>query len=139
MARRSKAREVVLQMLYQADVNPDVDAQTVHRMIDDRLVDESLSRFGWELYAGVMECRPQLDHLIEQHVENWSLGRMAPTDRNVLRLGAFELQHTDTPHRVVIDEAIEIVKRFSTEKSGAFVNGILDRVLKEREEAHGTG
>lgn len=127
-----------MQMLYQADVNPDVDAQTVHRMIDDRLGDEALCRFGWELFAGVMECRPELDHLIEQHAVNWSLDRMAPTDRNVLRLGVFELQHTDTPHRVVIDEAIELARKFGSDQSAQFVNGILDRLVPDDKRAADT-
>ena len=135
MARRRKAREVVVQMLYQADVNPDIDAQTVRRMIGDRLNDETLSRFGWELFAGVMECRPELDRLIEQQAENWSLHRMAPTDRNVLRLGAFELQHTGTPHRVVIDEAIELARKFGSDQSAPFVNGILDRLVPDDKRA----
>ena len=95
MARRSKAREVCLQMLFQADVNPDIDAQTVQGMIDKQLSNEALSLFSWQLFSGVMEIRSMLDERIQDVAENWSLSRMAPTDRNVLRLGAFELLHTE--------------------------------------------
>ncbi len=110
MARRSKAREVVLQMLYQIDVNPDVAAGAVRDMIREQLPDEDLRAFAWSLFAGVRENRGALDSRIAMAAENWSLARMAATDRNALRLGAFELLYTETPHRVVIDETIELAK-----------------------------
>ena len=116
-------------MLYQQDLNPDVSGDTARELIVDRLRDESLSRFAWSLFAGVMECRAALDVKIEAAATNWSLKRMAPTDRNVLRLGAFELLYTDTPPRVVIDEALELAKRYGTAQSSQFVNGILDRLI----------
>ena len=84
-------------MLFQQDLNPDVPADTVRELIVERLRDESLARFAWSLFGGVMESRPALDAKIEAIAANWSLKRMAPTDRNVLRLGAFELLYTDTP------------------------------------------
>lgn len=116
-------------MLYQQDLNPDVPADTVRELIVDRLRDESLARFAWRLFAGVMESRGALDAKIEAIASNWSLKRMAPTDRNVLRLGAFELLYTDTPPRVVIDEALELAKRYGAAQSSQFVNGILDRLI----------
>src|SRR5947207_7215932 len=128
-ARRSRAREMALQMLYQQDLNPDVPADTVRELIVERLNDESLARFAWSLFAGVMESRPALDAKIEATATNWSLKRMAPTDRNVLRLGAFELLYTDTPPKVVVDEALELAKRYGTAQSSQFVNGILDRLI----------
>jgi N utilization substance protein B len=126
MTRRSKAREVVLQMLYQIDVNPDVAAAAVREMIRDQLADEDLQAFAWSLFAGVRESRGALDARIGTAAENWTLARMAPTDRNALRLGAYELLFTDTPHRVVIDE---LARRFGTAQSPQFVNGILDRLI----------
>lgn len=116
-------------MLYQQDVNPDVPADTVRELIQERLRDETLCRFAWKLFAGVMECRPVLDAKIEATAANWSLKRMAPTDRNVLRLGAFELLYTDTPPRVVVDEALELAKKYGNAQSSQFVNGILDRLM----------
>ena len=129
MTRRSKAREVVLQMLYQIDVNPDVAAVAVREMIHEQLADEDLQAFAWSLFAGVRESRGALDARISGAAENWTLARMAPTDRNALRLGAYELLFTDTPHRVVIDETIELARRFGTAQSPQFVNGILDRPI----------
>lgn len=120
---------MALQMLYQQDLNPDVPADTVRELIVERLREESLSRFAWQLFAGVMESRPALDAKIEAVATNWSLRRMAPTDRNVLRLGAFELLYTETPPRVAIDEALELAKRYGTAQSSQFVNGILDRLI----------
>lgn len=128
-ARRSRAREMALQMLFQQDLNPDVPADTVRELIVERLREESLARFAWSLFAGVMESRAALDARIETIAANWSLKRMAPTDRNVLRLGAFELLYTDTPPRVVVDEALELAKRYGTAQSSQFVNGILDRLI----------
>ena len=129
MARRSKAREVALQMLYQYDLNPDVPAEAVRQQVQERLPDELLSRFAWKLFAGTLEVRAELDAKIEALAVNWTLKRMAPTDRNVLRLGAFELLYSDTPPRVIINEALELVKRYGTAQSSQFVNGILDRLI----------
>lgn len=131
--RRSRARETALQMLYQADLNPDVARGAVLEMIQGRLEDEDLSRFCWSLFSGVMEFRAELDAKIEAVAANWSLKRMAPTDRNVLRLGAFELLHTDTPPKVVLDEALELAKSYGSAQSSQFVNGILDRLIPGRE------
>lgn len=122
-------------MLYQKDLNPDVDADAIRVMIQDALRDEELARFAWGLFAGVMESRSALDKRIESTAANWTLGRMAPTDRNALRIGAFELLYTDTPHRVVIDEALELAKTYGGAQSSAFVNGILDRLVPEEKRA----
>jgi transcription antitermination protein NusB len=135
MARRSKAREVALQMLYQADLNPDVDPQTVASMLRERLKDEELQSFAWSLFSGVMEFRPLLDEKIESVASNWRLFRMAATDRNCLRLGAFELLQTSTPPGVVIDEALELARKFGSEQSAAFVNGILDKIVPREKRA----
>jgi N utilization substance protein B len=135
MSRRSKAREIVLQMLYQVDLNPDVDGRTVKNMIAERLEDEETLGFAWSLFAGVMECRAQLDERIQAVATNWKLFRMAATDRNCLRLGAFELIHTDTPHRVVIDEALELAKKFGSDQSAQFVNGVLDKLVPPEKRA----
>jgi N utilization substance protein B len=129
MGRRSKARQIVLQMLYEADVNSDIDPDSVRASIEERLNDEKNSQFAWSLFAGVMEMRPALDKRLEEAAENWTLSRMAPTDRNALRIGAFELLHSDTPDRVAIDEALELAKKFGSKQSSQFVNGILDKFI----------
>ncbi len=129
MARRSKSRAVSLQMLYQADLNPGIDWNVVRSMIAERLPDDDLQEFAWRLFVGTMEFRPTLDERITAAAENWSLTRMAPTDRNVLRLGAYELFQTDTPVNVIIDEAVELARKFGSAQSSQFVNGILDRLV----------
>ncbi len=118
-------------MLYQKDLNPDVTIEDIRAMIQEQISDDELGRFAWRLFAGVMESRATLDSKIEATAANWGLSRMAPTDRNAIRLGAFELIYTDTPPRVVIDEALELAKTYGGPNSGSFVNGILDRLIPE--------
>ncbi|HBH51471.1 MAG TPA: transcription antitermination factor NusB [Planctomycetaceae bacterium] len=127
--RRTRARETALQMLYQHDLNPGLPDELVREQVLERLEDEELSRFAWSLYRGVIDNRTTVDAAIEKVAANWSLRRMAPTDRNVLRLGAFELQKTETPPRVIIDEAIEMARKYGSAQSPPFVNGILDRLI----------
>ena len=128
MARRSKSRQVAVQMLYQLDLNPDIDAETIREMISERVQDVSLRQFAWELVAGVMEFRGELDEQIQKVAQNWRISRMAATDRSVLRLGSYELLKTETPRGVVIDEAIELAKKFGNAQSSQFVNGVLDQL-----------
>ncbi|QDU81529.1 hypothetical protein Pla110_32710 [Polystyrenella longa] len=129
MKKRSKAREVAIQMLYLKDLNPDAGPASIHAEIAKQLSNRELEQFAWILYSGVMEHRAELDEKIVQIAQNWSLARMAPTDRNVLRLGAFELIYTDTHYRIVIDEAVELARLFGNKLSGQFVNGILDKLV----------
>lgn len=134
MARRSRAREVALQILYQDDLNPSHDPEETDRFVESRLGDEQLVEFSRSLIDGVRRNRMELDVLLEKTAENWSLERMAVTDRNVMRLGAFEILYADTPDRVAINEAVELAKRFGSKQSAQFVNGILDRLLQGHQE-----
>jgi N utilization substance protein B len=134
MARRSQAREVAFQILYQDDLNPPGNPGVRDQLLRSRLGSEDLVGFAGGLVAGVNRHREQLDALIERTAEHWSLRRMAATDRNVLRLGAYELLHTDTPDRVAVNEAVELAKRFGTAQSAQFVNGILDRLMHSEAE-----
>lgn len=129
MVRRSRARQLALQMLYQKDLNPDASIASVREEIDTHLEDAGLADFAYELFINVLEYRVELDARIAEVARNWTLERMAPTDRNALRIGAYELLHTPTPHRVVIDEAIELARMFGSENSTQFVNGILDKLV----------
>ena len=132
MSRRSRAREVVLQLLYQDDLNPAPDITAIEDFLRGRLnEDEELIEFGRMLRQGVRRNREELDQLLSERAANWSLDRMAVTDRNILRLGAFEILYTDTPGRVAINEAIELAKRYGAQQSSQFVNGILDRLLHD--------
>ena len=134
MARRTRAREVALQILYQDDLNPRHNPNDDARFVDNRLQAPELVEFAGSLIDGVRRNRAELDHLLEQTADHWSLERMAATDRNVLRLGAYEILYSDTPGRVAINEAVELAKRFGTRQSAQFVNGILDRLLVGHEK-----
>lgn len=135
MSRRSRAREVAFQVLYQDDLNPQNNPAVNDELLARRLRLPELVEFSRGLVAGVRRHRAELDALIASAAENWSLERMAATDRNVLRLGAYEILHADTPDVVAVDEAIELAKRYGTPESSQFVNGILDRLLHDRKGA----
>jgi transcription antitermination protein NusB len=133
MNRRSRAREVAFQVLYQDDLNPRHNPAESDRLIERRLRADDMIAFARELVTGVRRNRAEIDALLEGLAANWSLKRMAATDRNVLRLGAYELLHSETPPRVAIDEAVELAKRFGSAQSSQFVNGILDKVMHAAE------
>jgi N utilization substance protein B len=135
MSRRSRAREVALQVLFQDDLNPGMNPGDADTFLRGRLRQDALAEFARSLVAGVRRNRSELDALLARTADNWGLERMAATDRNVLRLGAFEILYTDTPGRVAINEAVELAKRFGSAHSAQFVNGILDRFLAGNREA----
>lgn len=130
MSSRSRAREVALQAIFQEDLNPRDSKDQLAPFVEARLQDDELREFATTLVLGVMRNQDELDALLEAKADNWSLSRMAATDRNVLRLGAFEIRYADTPDRVVINEAVELAKRFGSKQSSQFVNGILDKLIK---------
>jgi N utilization substance protein B len=132
MTRRSRGREVALQVLYQVEQNPGIPNEEVGRFIKRRLLgDRKLSDFTEGLIAGVKGHQAEIDAMISQVAENWRLDRMAAIDRNILRLGAYEILFCpDIPAKVAINESLELAKRYSTAQSSRFVNGILDRVLQ---------
>jgi N utilization substance protein B len=138
MSRRTRAREVALQILYQDDLNPTRNLAADEQFLRRRLLEDRDSiDFASSLISGVRRNRAELDDLLRRRADNWSLERMAATDRNLMRLSAFEILYTETPGRVVINEAVEIAKRFGSKTSPQFVNGVLDRVLKERKDLSG--
>lgn len=129
MSRRSRAREVALQVLFEDDLNPGANPARADAFLRARLKNEELIGFAQSLVSGVRRNRGELDTLLARTADNWTLERMAATDRNVLRLGAFEILYTDTPDPVAINEAVELAKRFGAAHSAQFVNGILDRFV----------
>ncbi len=129
MTRRSRAREVALQLLFQRDLNHRDDREALERFVRERLHDQSLVPFCLALYDGTMTHRDEIDRRLGETAENWRLSRMPAVDRNVLRLGAYELTHTpETPPNVALNEAIELARRYGSADSPAFVNGVLDRL-----------
>lgn len=135
MSRRSRARTVAFQVLYQDDLNERCSPALGEALLQRRLKSPDLLAFAQQLVAGVRRNRRELDKLLAGVAAHWSIHRMAATDRNILRIGAYELLHCDTPARVAIDEAVELAKRFGSAHSGSFVNGILDRIMHGKEEA----
>jgi transcription antitermination protein NusB len=135
MGARRKARELALQMLFENDVAGTRADEMFRRSADLQKAPAALRNFTERLVAGTLEHRDDLDAIISKQAANWRLSRMPIVDRNILRLALFELLHEpSTPRPVVIDEALEIAKRFSTPRSSQFINGILDGVLKARAE-----
>ncbi|HVK15870.1 MAG TPA: transcription antitermination factor NusB, partial [Fimbriiglobus sp.] len=135
MARRSRAREVALQMLFQKDQNEvSVPRPAIERFAQDRLRDPELVAFALALYDGVLRHQAEIDQALAATAENWRLHRMMPADRNVLRLGAYELLHDSepSPAAAVLNEAIELARRYGTADSPGFVNGILDKIARTR-------
>jgi N utilization substance protein B len=131
MTRRTRGREIALQVLYQTELNPGFTPEEVRRFVERRLLgDTKLCEFTRALIAGIQEHQPRIDSLISEVAENWRIDRMAAIDRNILRLGAYEMLYCpDVPARVAINESLELAKRYSTGQSSRFVNGILDRLV----------
>ncbi len=130
MARRSRAREVVMQLLYRDDLNDadrsiENDVEFIGRRLNN---DQALVGFAESVLRGVREHLAEIDRSLESISENWRLSRMSATDRNILRLAAYEMMFGDTPPRVAINEAIELAKRYGDQNSPKYVNGVLDRL-----------
>ncbi len=106
-------------------------ATAFDRVTEHFSVPRSAIAFARELVAGVAARAVELDEIVGQHARNWRVSRMAAVDRNVLRLAVFELRDTETPVAVVIDEAVDLARRFGSDTSPSFVNGILDAVARE--------
>lgn len=130
MTRRTRGREIALQVLYQTEQNAGLARAEIRRFVERRLRgDRKLCEFAEALIAGVQEHQARIDALISGVAENWRLDRMAAIDRNILRLGAYEMLFSpDVPAKVAINESLELAKRYSTAQSSRFVNGILDRL-----------
>ena len=138
MRNRTKARERALQMLYQMDIRHAAPQQILAESWQEEAPLEEVKTFANQLFLGTAEHLESLDAFITSHADNWNLKRMAVIDRNILRLGAFELLHlADVPPKVCINEAIELAKRFGDAESGRFVNGILDAIHKASKETRG--
>jgi transcription antitermination protein NusB len=134
--RRTRARELALQFLYQLDVRGAEIREELEEFLKESGASRPARRFATEIVKGVLAHRDELDAVIMKVAQNWTLDRMPPVDRNILRLASFELLHCkDIPVGVAMNEAIELGKRYSTAQSGSFINGILDHVKLARPAA----
>lgn len=134
MSRRRQARELAFRAAYQADVTGDPVERCLEEILEDleQAADPETRDFAGSLVSTLARHQSEIDSVVSRIAKNWSLSRMAATDRSVIRLAAAELlYHVEVPVRVTLDEAIEIAKKYGMETSGAFVNGILDRLAHD--------
>lgn len=134
MKKRTRARELALQFLYQLDLRGPEFLEEARAFLRTEEKEKAARDYALSLVSGVAQHLGELDAEIRAVAQNWEITRMAVIDRNVLRMAAYELRHCpDIPPKVAINEAIELGKRFSTQNSGAFINGILDKI---KDRAH---
>lgn len=126
MVSRRRARQRALEVLYSADIRGRLASDVLRHGESE---DEPVDKFTEDLVRGVENARDDLDALIAGYARDWTLERMPVVDRNILRLAVYELQHTDVPPAVAINEAVELARDLSTDDSGRYVNGILSRVV----------
>ncbi len=132
MRKRTQSRECALKILYQAELT----RRSIHLAAEKfwgefKVIDENIETFTSRLTSGIEKNLDKIDNKISEHATNWQLKRMAVIDRNVLRIGVFELLHTvDIPPKVTINEAVELAKKYGDLESSKFVNGILDKIHK---------
>ena len=137
MRKRTKARELALQMLYELDIKKEAPEPFLddfwRRPLSHKSVEDEVKDFATTLVKGTIEHLEEIDKLISSYAQNWQLKRMAVIDRNIIRMGSFELLFVkDIPPKVSINEAVELAKRYGDVESSKFVNGILDRINKEK-------
>jgi len=129
MRTRTLAREAALQYLYEVDLVGPEEAEGLEEFLARQVGRVAARPHAARLIAGVLDHKEEIDAELRAAAENWSLERMAVVDRNVLRIGVYELLHdADVPEKVAINEAIDLARRFSSEEACAFVNGVLDRI-----------
>ena len=132
--KRTRSREIALQMLYMIDVRGPEALDELDAFLDrEAMTEPDVHAFARQLIEGTQENLADIDAALTRAAQNWHLRRMAIVDRNILRMAVYEMLHLDeVPAKVSINEAIELGKRYSTAQSGSFINGILDRIRREK-------
>jgi N utilization substance protein B len=130
MSLRTKSREFAMQMLFQWDMSQQEPAKLETKFWKAARAADSTRAFANGLFEGAAKEAAALDELITKHAENWRLERLAAIDRAILRLAIHELRAAETPPKVVLNEAVDLAKKYSSDEAGSFVNGILDAVHK---------
>ena len=129
MGTRRRARELAMQALFYMDASRSNSPQMLERFCENFTPSQKVRPFFIKLVTGVLEAKPQIDTLIERFSKNWRVHRMSGVDRNIMRVAIFEMLFCpDIPPKVSINEAIDVGKKFGTEESGAFINGIIDSI-----------
>jgi N utilization substance protein B len=136
MKSRRLSRQLSLQVLYEVDVSNHNPANVFEHRLEDypNLPDQAI-RFAHELVRGVLQKHVELDEIIEMIASEWPVDQMAPVDRNILRVALFELRDSDTPVKVVINEAVELAKTFGSDSSRRFVNGALGAYVSSQHKS----
>lgn len=132
MDKRSRARELTMQALYQLDVQGNDAFGTLKEFFTESEKDVYIGQLAWDWMKGAWDNIAKCDEMITTSTIKWQFARLSPVDKSILRLSVYHLKFCpDIPPKVVINEAIELAKKFSTDKSPAFVNGVLDAILKK--------
>ncbi len=131
MATITHAREAVVQTLYALEQGNDKAIEQFDELLKERKIKNKKAEFAKNLLKGVLEHKDEIDKIIKEHLIDWDFDRLDKIDKQILRVGVYELKYTDTPFQIVIDEAVKLAKNFSEDKAKSFINGILDRVAKE--------
>jgi len=135
MGNRRRSRELALQALFYMDINCAVSEEALELFCENFSPSEKVKPFFIKLARGVMEENARIDETIKRFSDNWRLDRMTCVDRNIIRIGVYELCHCDEiPPKVSINEAVDLGKKFGSDESGAFINGILDSIRIDKEE-----
>ena len=129
MGTRRRARELAMQALFYMDITENCSVELVERFCQNFSPSPKAMPFFLELVNGVLAAKPEIDALIERFSENWKIHRMSLVDRNIMRIAVYELLYcTDIPPKVSINEAVDVGKKYGSEESGAFINGIIDNI-----------
>jgi len=138
MATITHAREAVVQTLYAKELGNDKAIEQFNELLKERKIKNQKAEFAKKILQGVLEHKDEIDKIIKEHLIDWDFDRLDKIDKQILRVGVYELKYTDTPFQIVIDEAVKIAKNFSEDKAKSFINGILDRVAKEVRNTNST-
>lgn len=135
MSARSKARKRAVDAIFAADlrkVSPEELLELTREQVSDRQNQDEIFGYAREIVLGIIENHAEVDELLETYAEGWEIDRMPNVDRAILRVGIWEILYSETPDAVVVNEAVELAKEYSTEESGGFINGLLSRVAGTR-------
>ena len=136
MATRTQARTAVVQMLYAIDLGNEDTIKQSDEYLNERKIKGAKHEFAENLFKGVLENLDKIDETIKNHLsKDWSFDRLDNVDKAILRLGVYEILFTDLAYQVVINESVEIAKLLSSENSTRFINGMLDKIAKDKQEA----
>lgn len=131
MGKRTTSRRIAMQVLYEADLGGAEIIPALQNIFEEEQPRPDTQAFTEKLVKGAWENREKIDFIIKKYLKGWKLDRIGGVDRSILRLALFELKYSDTPRAVVIDEALELAKKYSTDEASKFINGVLGAYVKD--------